>query len=69
MGGARIFQGGDVVLKRVMDSRKKGKIDPNWKGPYRVKEVLKNDAYILENLDGVEFPRTWNVANLKFYYS
>ncbi|XP_072084471.1 uncharacterized protein [Arachis hypogaea] len=46
-----------------------GKLAANWEGPYRVREVLGKGAYKLECLDGSEVPRTWNVANLKRFYS
>ena len=65
----RGFRVGDLVLKKVTDPTKKGKLDPNWEGPFRVSEELQNGAYKLETLDGSELPRTWNVANLKFYFS
>lgn len=45
------------------------KLEPKWIGPYRVKEVVGKGAYRLETLDGGVIPRTWNVANLHFYYS
>src|ERR1051325_7006097 len=65
----RGFKVGDLVLKKVTDPTKKGKLDPNWEGPFRVSEELQNGAYKLETLDGSELPRTWNVASLKFYFS
>ena len=65
----RGFKAGDLVLKKVTDPTKKGKLDPNWEGPYRVLEESQNGAYKLETSDGSELPRTWNIANLKFYFS
>lgn len=47
----------------------KGKLTPNWEAPYKIREILNNGAYKLENLDGVEMPRAWNVSSLKFYYT
>jgi len=45
------------------------KLSPKWIGPFRVVEVLGNWAYRLETLEGGAIPRTWNVANLNFYFS
>lgn len=65
----RSFKVRNLVLKKFIKSKQKGKLAPNWKGPYGIEEVISNDAYMLENLEGIEFPRTWNMASLKFYYS
>jgi len=37
--------------------------------PFRVTEVLENEAYRLETLEGGVIPRTWNAANIKFYFN
>lgn len=54
----RSFRVGDLVLKKVIESKHKGKLTLKWEGPYRIMEVLNNRAYKLENLEGIEFPRT-----------
>ncbi|XP_072060205.1 uncharacterized protein [Arachis hypogaea] len=46
-----------------------GKLAANWEGPYKVREVLVKGGYKLEKLDGNEVPRTWNMANLRRFYS
>ncbi|XP_072077949.1 uncharacterized protein [Arachis hypogaea] len=63
---------GDLVLRRNdirLPTPGEGKLAANWEGPYRVREVLGKGAYKLESLDGSEVPRTWNMANLKWFYS
>jgi hypothetical protein len=53
-----------VILKAI--KRKLTKKDRNWAEP--LPEILW--AYHrLETLQGETLPRTWNVMNLKFYYS
>ena len=42
---------------------------PRWIRPYRIREVLGRGVYKLETLDGGEITQTWNVVNLRFYYS
>ena len=46
-----------------------GKLAANWKGPYRVVEVLGNGYYRLSELDGRELSRSWHACNLRKYYS
>ena len=65
----RGFQEGDLVLKKVTDPKNKGKLAPNWEGPYRVLRNLNNGAYKLETLEGIEIPRTWSISNLRLYFS
>jgi len=50
-----LFQTGDLVLRwdtRREETRKYGKFDPLWYGPYKIAEVRSNTTFILENLDG-----------------
>ncbi|MCH79825.1 RNA-directed DNA polymerase (Reverse transcriptase) [Trifolium medium] len=63
------FKEGDLVLKRPMGKDKRGKLAANWEGPFRVHEVFDGGAYRLETMKGEVIPRTWNITNLKFYYS
>ncbi|XP_072075865.1 uncharacterized protein [Arachis hypogaea] len=63
---------GDLVLRRINigpPTLGEGKLATNWKGPYRVKDVLGKGVYKLEKLYGKEVPRTWNMANLRRFYS
>ncbi|XP_072081081.1 uncharacterized protein [Arachis hypogaea] len=63
---------GDLVLRRNdigPPTPEEGKLATNWEGPYRVKEVLGKGSYKLERLNGNEVPRTWNMANLRRFYS
>ncbi|PNY16673.1 hypothetical protein L195_g013398, partial [Trifolium pratense] len=65
----RWFREGDLVLKRAMGKDKGGKFASNWEGPFRINEAFEGGAYRLETLDRAILPRTWNITNLKFYYS
>ncbi|KAK1669342.1 hypothetical protein QYE76_057501 [Lolium multiflorum] len=66
------FQVGDLVWEAVLPlgTRDKayGKLSPNWHGPYKVIQVLKGNAYMLEQLDGVKFPVAVNGQHLKKYF-
>ncbi|XP_025684755.1 uncharacterized protein [Arachis hypogaea] len=66
------FEQNDLVLRHNdigLPTQGEGKLTANWKGPYRVKEVIVKGAYKLEKLDGKEVPRTWNAGNLRRFYS
>jgi len=69
---AKEFADGDLVWKLILPigtkSSKFGKWSPNWEGPYRINRSAPGNAYILETLEGVEFPRALNGKYLKKYY-
>jgi len=65
----RQFRVADLVMRKAHPYQLENKLSPKWIGPFRVIEVLGNGAYRLENLEGEIIPRTWNEANLKFYFS
>ncbi|KAK1653700.1 hypothetical protein QYE76_071505 [Lolium multiflorum] len=66
------FHVGDLVWEVVLPLGTKdatyGKWSPNWHGPYRVDQVLKGNAYMLEELNGVKFPVAVNGQHLKKYF-
>ncbi|XP_021713568.1 uncharacterized protein LOC110681749 [Chenopodium quinoa] len=62
---------GDLVLRKmeaVGRANEDGKLTPNWEGPYRVREEVRDGTYRLEAMNGRPIPRTWNTDNLKKYY-
>jgi len=65
----RQFQVVDLVMQKAHPYQLENKLSPKWTGPFRVTEVLSYGAYRLETLEGGAIPRTWNAANLKFYFS
>ncbi|KAK1648900.1 hypothetical protein QYE76_066705 [Lolium multiflorum] len=67
------FQVGDLVWEAVLlplgtKDKMYGKWSPNWHGPYKVDQVLKGNAYMLEQLDGRKFPVAVNGQHLKKYF-
>lgn len=63
---------GDLVLRNAQSTdveQEKGKLSSNWKGPYVIKEVVKEGTYILMKEDGKALPRTWNINSLKKFYA
>ena len=65
----RQFQVGDLVMRKAHPYELENKLSPKWTGPFRVTEAKGNGSYNLETLDGGPIPRSWNAANLKFYFS
>ena len=66
----KAFKAGDLVLRRaaVSQPQDRGKLTPNWEGPYEVKEVVWPGTYYLKELGGADLPRPWSSKNLRMYY-
>ena len=67
----RSFKVGDLVLHKVTLATKdptKGKLAPNWEGPYKVISYQRPEAYYLEDMEGKILQRPLNVEHLKRYY-
>lgn len=67
----RRFNPGDMVLQKVSQDAKdptKGKLSPNWEGPYKVIRYSGRGSYYLEDLDRNSLLRPWNVEHLKKCY-
>ncbi|KAL0415846.1 UNVERIFIED_CONTAM: hypothetical protein Slati_3416500 [Sesamum latifolium] len=65
----RCFQVGDLVLKKVEVSKHVSKLDPGWEGPFKVIRVKKLGTYKLQDMEGKDLPRPWNIHNLKKFYT
>ncbi|KAL0431955.1 UNVERIFIED_CONTAM: hypothetical protein Sradi_0821500 [Sesamum radiatum] len=65
----RCFQVSDLVLKKVEVSKHVGKLDPAWEGPFKVVKIRKPGTYKLQDFEGKDLPRPWNVYNLKRFYA
>ncbi|KAL2231768.1 UNVERIFIED_CONTAM: Gag-Pol polyprotein [Sesamum indicum] len=65
----RQLQVGDLVLKKAEASKHVGKLEPPWEGPYKVIEIRKKGTYRLQDMQGRELPRPWNIQNLKKFYA
>ncbi|GKV04134.1 hypothetical protein SLEP1_g16333 [Rubroshorea leprosula] len=66
------LQVGDLVLRKARLTNAyshMGKLAPNWESPYMVVQVKRPGSYVLANMQGCQLPFTWNVHNLRRYYS
>ena len=64
------FSIGDKVLyfKAAQDQTHSGKLNPKWKGPYYIYNILPNGAYKLRNLEGGILAVPVNGNLLKQYF-
>ncbi|GKV45275.1 hypothetical protein SLEP1_g52381 [Rubroshorea leprosula] len=66
------FQVGDLVLRKAGLTNTyshMGKLAPNWEGPYMVVQINQPRSYMLADTNGRQLPFTWNVQNLRKFYS
>ncbi|RZS27544.1 hypothetical protein BHM03_00061042, partial [Ensete ventricosum] len=55
------------AVARIYNRR--GKLAPNWEGPYRVIDVIRDGTYTLATMEGRVLPRTWHITNLQKFYA
>jgi hypothetical protein len=69
---AKSFQVGDLVWKIILPLRNKDrkfeKWSPSCEGPYKVKQVMSGNTYLLQTLQGNDIPKTLNGCFLKQYH-
>jgi hypothetical protein len=69
---AKSFQVEDLVWKTILPLRNKdrkfGKWSPSWEGPYKVKQVMSVNAYLLQTLQDKDLPKALNGRFLKQYH-
>ena len=65
----RKFQVGDLVLRKIQSNKNKHKISPVWEGPFVVKSVSRPGAYRLMTLEEEEIPNSWNIEQLRRFYT
>ena len=69
--GPRSFKPGDLVLRKLLPSRKDrthGKLEPNWEGPYLVSRIVRPDNYELQTEERKTLPHSWNAEHLRRFY-
>ncbi|RZR90021.1 hypothetical protein BHM03_00017841, partial [Ensete ventricosum] len=54
------------AVARLYDRR--GKVAPNWEGPYQVTSTPQEGTYTLSTMEGRQLSRTWHVSNLRKFY-
>ena len=51
---------GHLVLRRVANPDKVGKLQLKWEGPFLVVSSSRPGSYRLKDMDGSDIPRSWN---------
>ncbi|PKA47885.1 hypothetical protein AXF42_Ash021432 [Apostasia shenzhenica] len=57
------FTQGDLVLKQRLlagSNLEILKLEPNWEGPYIVREIVGPNTYYLMTSESTQLPRTWS---------
>ncbi|CAK9829630.1 hypothetical protein ANTRET_LOCUS6933 [Anthophora retusa] len=62
--------GDRVMLRNFVNLSDSAKLVPQFKGPYEVAKVLRNDRYVIKDIDGFQvtqmpFKGTWAVWNMR----
>jgi hypothetical protein len=65
----RAFSLKDLVLRLRQDGRGHHKLTPPWEGPFIVIEVLRPGTYKLATVDGEVFTNSWNIEQLRRFYT
>jgi hypothetical protein len=63
------YQIGDQVLyyRAMLDKQWSGKLEPKWKGPYYIHDIIGNGAYKIRELNGKVLKTPVNGSLLKIY--
>ena len=64
----REIREGDLVLRRILKAKQKGKMHNKWEGPFIVTSMVRPEACRLHTLEAVEDPYSWNKDMLQKYY-
>jgi hypothetical protein len=59
---------GHLVLRRVANPDKVGKLQLKWEGPFLVVSSSRPGSYRLKDMDGNDIPISWNADELRRYY-
>jgi hypothetical protein len=57
----RSFNVGDLVLRRIQNTKGQHKLSSPWEGPFTVAKVTRPGPYRLQTLEGEDINNSWNV--------
>ena len=64
----RSIEPGHFVLRRKADANMVGKFQSKWDGLFLVVSSGRPGSFRLQDLDGNDIPRTWNIHDLRRYF-
>ena len=59
---------GHFVLRRKANANLVGKLQSKWEGQFLVISSARPGSFRLQDLDGNDIPRSWNINDLRRYY-
>ena len=65
----RAFLPGDLVLRKIQTTQNRHKLSPIWEGPFIIAEVTRPGAYRLQREDGALLDNSWNIDQLRPFYT
>ena len=65
----RAFLVGDLVLRKIQTTQNRHKLSPIWEGPFIIVEVTRPGAYRLQCEDGSLVDNSWNIEQLRPFYT
>ena len=65
----RAFLVGDLVLRKIQTTQNRHKLYPTWEGPFIIAEVTRPGAYRLQREDGSLVDNSWNIEQLRPFYT
>jgi hypothetical protein len=63
------FNFGDLVLRRIQNTKGLHKLSSPWEGPFTVARVTGPGSYRLQTLEGEDISNSWNVDQLCRFYA
>jgi hypothetical protein len=65
----RSFNIGDLVLRRIQNTKGLHKLSSPWEGPFTVAKVTRPGSYRLQTHEGEDVNNSWNVDQLCRFYA
>jgi hypothetical protein len=65
----RSFNVGDIVLRRIQNTKGLHKLSSPWEGPFTVAKVTGPGSYRLQTLEGEDVSNSWNIDQLCRFYA
>jgi hypothetical protein len=65
----RSFNVGDLVLRRIQNTKRLHKLSSPWEVPFTVAKVTGPGSYRLQTLEGEDASNSWNIDQLCRFYA
>jgi hypothetical protein len=65
----RSFNVGDLVLRRIQNTKGLPKLSSQWESPFSIAKVTGPGSYLLQTLEGDNVSNSWNIYQLCRFYA